>query len=159
MKDRIALITSLRARLISSLRAVPPIAASGCFFCRQADPSANRIAESNRTCFVRFDNFPATPGHVEVVPKRHVVSFFELTEDEVVDVYRLLKTMRRRLAEEHRPDGFTIGVNEGRAAGRSIDHLHIHLIPRHFGDVQDPRGGIRQVVPNCDPSIWSAASR
>jgi diadenosine tetraphosphate (Ap4A) HIT family hydrolase len=133
-------------------------APADCLFCRQTDLSVNRIAESNQTCFVRFDNFPATPGHVEIVPKRHVVSMFELTEEEVVDAYRLLQVMRRRLEEQHRPDGFTIGVNEGRAAGRSVDHLHIHLIPRRFGDVGDPRGGIRQVVPNCDPSSWLALS-
>lgn len=158
VNHRIALMASLGARFSSTSWSVPSMAPGECLFCRQTDPSANQIAESNRSCFARFDNFPATTGHVEVVPKRHVVSFFELTENEVVDAYRLLKMMQRRLAAEYRPDGFTIGVNEGRAAGRSIDHLHIHLIPRHFGDVQDPRGGIRKVVPNCDPSMWMAGS-
>lgn len=108
----------------------------------------------NRTCYVRYDNFPAAEGHVEIVPKRHVESFFELTREEVMDVYDLLVQARDTVAEKFAPDGYTIGVNEGRAAGRTVDHLHIHLVPRTFGDVEDPRGGIRQVVPNCNPDSW-----
>lgn len=149
------------SRVRSLTRPAPapaPQADLTCLFCQQTDPEANRIPVSNRTCFVRFDNFPAARGHIEVVPKRHVVSFFELTEDEVVDAYSLLRMMHRTLVEQFGPDGFTIGVNEGHAAGRTVDHLHIHLIPRRFGDVDDPRGGIRQVLPTVDPSTWAALS-
>jgi diadenosine tetraphosphate (Ap4A) HIT family hydrolase len=108
----------------------------------------------NKNFFVRYDNYPANPGHVEIVPKRHVESFFDLSPDEVTQAYALILLAKERIGRQHQPDGYTIGINEGRAAGRSVDHLHIHLIPRHHGDVEDPRGGVRQVVPNCDPDTW-----
>lgn len=125
-----------------------------CLFCQQDDPTTNRIIAENNTCFVRWDNFPATAWHVEVVPKRHVESYFDLTDDEVADAQELLRHMANLIGNDIHPDGYTIGVNEGRAAGRSIDHVHIHLAPRHFGDVPDPRGGIRRVLPNGDPDKW-----
>jgi diadenosine tetraphosphate (Ap4A) HIT family hydrolase len=126
-----------------------------CLFC-QDDGELNKILRENKTFYVRLDNFPAADGHVEIVPKRHVVSFFELTRHEVLDAYELIAAARdeiARLTEE--PHGYTIGVNEGEAAGRTIGHLHIHLIPRRLGDVEDPRGGIRQVLPNNDPDAWA----
>ncbi|MEU6406246.1 HIT family protein [Streptomyces sp. NPDC046985] len=128
---------------------------SACLFCQWRQPRLNKIMQQNRTFYVRYDNFPATEGHVEVVPKRHVESLFDLTAREVRDAYALIGTASRRLMEERRIDGFTIGVNEGRAAGRTVDHLHIHVIPRRFGDVEDPRGGIRRAVPNCNPELWT----
>lgn len=129
-----------------------------CIFCIRVNGELNRIACENRTFFARYDNFPANPGHVEIVPKRHVESFFELTEQEVVEAYSLIHEAREIIAKQHRtPHAFTIGINDGRAAGRTIDHLHIHLIPRYDGDVEDPRGGIRQCAPNCDPDAWGAA--
>ncbi|MGY4982434.1 HIT family protein [Streptomyces sp. 900105755] len=131
---------------------------SACIFCKQHEPDLNKIMQQNRTFYVRYDNFPATVGHVEIVPKRHVESFFDLTAREVKDAYALILAAQKRLTKEHSPDGFTIGVNEGRAAGRTVDHLHIHLIPRRFGDVEDPRGGIRQAVPNCEPDLWAQKS-
>jgi diadenosine tetraphosphate (Ap4A) HIT family hydrolase len=121
------------------------------------DPSVNTILVQSRRFYARYDNFPATKGHIEIVPKRHVVSFFELTPSEAREAYRLMAQAQRRLQEMYSPDGFTIGVNDGKAAGRSIDHLHIHVIPRYLGDVEDPRGGIRQIVPNYDPAAWIAA--
>ncbi|MDG4771544.1 HIT domain-containing protein [Solwaraspora sp. WMMD792] len=129
-----------------------------CLFCRRDDEQVNRISHENSTCFARLDNFPAVEGHTEIVPKRHVESFFDLTPQEVRDAYELILVVRDDLTGRLRPDGYTIGVNEGRAAGRSIDHLHIHVIPRRFGDVEDPAGGIRQILPNCDPQTWAAAT-
>lgn len=111
----------------------------------------------NVSFFARYDNFPATDGHLEIVPKRHVESFFELSDQEIVEAYELIREAQKELQQKYEPDGYTIGVNEGEAAGRSIDHLHIHLIPRYHGDVTDPRGGIRQAVPNCDPDSWSGS--
>lgn len=131
-----------------------PREASNCLFCRFEDRSVNKIFIQSANFYARYDNYPAVPGHVEVVPKRHVESFFELTKAEAAEAYELLKEARSQLAERYAPAGYTIGINEGRAAGRSVDHLHIHLIPRHDGDVADPRGGIRQILPNCDPSEW-----
>ncbi|MEV6547957.1 HIT domain-containing protein [Streptomyces sp. NPDC051597] len=129
-----------------------------CLFCRRDDPDANWIIAENGTCFARWDNYPATPGHAEIVPKRHVESFFDLTPYEITDAHRLLSTVRKMIDTQHRPDGYTIGINEGQAAGRTIHHLHIHLIPRRHGDVPDPRGGIRRVIPGDDPDRWTAAS-
>jgi diadenosine tetraphosphate (Ap4A) HIT family hydrolase len=126
-----------------------------CIFCLREDPDLNRIMCENRKFFARYDNFPANPGHVEIVPKRHVESFFDLSAREIAEAYALMREVREVLDSEfERPDGYTIGVNEGRAAGQSIGHLHVHLIPRYNGDVKDPRGGIRQAAPNCDPDSW-----
>jgi diadenosine tetraphosphate (Ap4A) HIT family hydrolase len=126
-----------------------------CIFCHRNDQSLNRIMCENSGFFARYDNFPAAPGHVEIVPKCHIESFFDLNDQEVIEAYSLLVEAQQRIVKEYDPpDGYTIGINEGRAAGRSVDHLHIHLIPRYAGDVADPRGGIRQAAPNCDPDDW-----
>ncbi|RCG31866.1 HIT family protein [Sphaerisporangium album] len=125
-----------------------------CLFCHKDDPSLNRVMCENSNFYSRYDNFPATPGHIEIVPKRHVISFFDLSQREIKSAYSLIRQSQQILDRAHSPDGYTIGVNEGVAAGRSVDHLHIHVIPRYMGDVPDPRGGIRQIVPNCDPDAW-----
>jgi diadenosine tetraphosphate (Ap4A) HIT family hydrolase len=146
------------ARLVRTDSTAPSedITAENCIFCRRHDATLNYVMCENASFFARHDNFPAAPGHVEIVPKRHVESFFDRTDQEIGDAYALVREARQRIAHEYKPpDGYTIGVNEGRAAGRSIDHLHIHLIPRYFGDVKDPRGGIRQAAPNCDPDSWT----
>jgi diadenosine tetraphosphate (Ap4A) HIT family hydrolase len=96
-------------------------------------------------------------GHSEIIPKRHVESFFDLTPIEVQDAFALILKVRQELCTRFQPPGYTIGVNEGKAAGRTVDHLHIHVIPRYFGDVPDPRGGIRQVLPNFFPDQWDSA--
>lgn len=126
-----------------------------CIFCRRDDESLNKIMCENDEFFARYDNFPSAPGHVEIVPKFHIESFFDLSDRELVEAYSLIVEAQQRIVKEYAPpDGYTIGINEGRAAGRSVDHLHIHLIPRYAGDVTDPRGGIRRAAPNCDPDNW-----
>lgn len=125
---------------------------TGCLFCQDG----HRVIAESENFYVRFDNFPASPGHVQVVPRRHVISLFDLSPTEVAEAMELLRQAHAMIDEEFHPDGYTVGVNEGRAAGRSVDHLHIHLIPRRWGDVPDPRGGIRRVAPNCDPDAWGA---
>lgn len=134
----------------------PPIV---CIFCLRDDESLNTVIDANETFYARLDNFPAAPGHAEIVPKRHVESFFNLSESEIIDAYALMRKVEKELSARHGPGGYTIGVNEGKVAGRSIDHLHIHLIPRYEGDVADPRGGIRQVVPNFAPDTWVTATQ
>ncbi|MBM7770398.1 diadenosine tetraphosphate (Ap4A) HIT family hydrolase [Actinokineospora baliensis] len=138
----------------SELPAVHSI--DSCIFCRVRDGSMNRLVDETSNFYARLDNFPAARGHVEIVPKRHIVSFFELSPQEASEAYDLMRRIQAKWDAELNPDGYTIGVNEGRAAGRTIDHLHIHMIPRYNGDVTDPRGGIRQIFPNCDPSEWAA---
>lgn len=94
-----------------------------------------------------FDGFPITPGHCLIVPRRHISSFFETTKEEQAALFELLGEMRQRLLTERSPDGFNIGVNDGAAAGQTVMHLHIHLIPRYAGDTEDPRGGVRWIMP------------
>lgn len=129
-----------------------------CIFCRVDDESVNTVIDQTDNFYVRHDNFPATDGHVEIVPKRHVDSFFDLTPGEVSEAYDLMRRVHKQLEAEFGPKGYTIAVNDGRAAGRTIDHLHIHIVPRYEGDVEDPRGGIRRALPNFDPDSWHAAS-
>lgn len=128
---------------------------SECLFCDHTGPRHQIIARGF-TCYARLDNYPAAPGHAEVVPYRHVESFFDLTSQEITEIHTLLRHVADRATRDGHPaDGYTIGVNEGRAAGRTVDHCHIHLIPRHHGDVPDPRGGVRHVLPGTDPDAWA----
>jgi diadenosine tetraphosphate (Ap4A) HIT family hydrolase len=94
-----------------------------------------------------FDGFPVNPGHVLVIPKRHVANYFELTTEEVLAIRDLLQRMKTEVDAKFHPDGYNIGVNVGADAGQSIFHVHVHLIPRYKGDVKNPRGGVRGVIP------------
>ena len=98
--------------------------------------------------YVRNDNNSLSKGHVLVVPRRHVASFFDMTADEKVAILSLLDLAKAKIEKEFKPDGYNIGVNIGRAGGQSRMHVHVHLIPRYNGDVPDPRGGIRCVLAN-----------
>ena len=93
------------------------------------------------------DSYAVSPGHTLVVPRRHVASFFDLTPAEINACMELITEERRLLDEEFKPDGYNIGVNIGPAAGQSIFHVHIHIIPRYQGDVDNPQGGVRHVIP------------
>lgn len=100
----------------------------------------------NAQAFVRFDSHSLAPGHVIVVPRRHVADFFEMTAEEQAAVLELLNRARDLVLEKYSPDGFNIGVNVGKAAGQNRMHVHVHLIPRYEGDVADPAGGVRCVL-------------
>ena len=100
----------------------------------------------NELAYARYDNNSLSRGHVLVVPKRHVASFFDMTTEEQTAVLGLLNQAQRLIQQKHRPDGYNIGVNIGKAGGQSRMHVHVHLIPRYIGDVADPRGGIRCVL-------------
>ena len=116
-----------------------------CPFCR-AESERNIIA-SSALSLAFFDGFPVSPGHTLIIPKRHVASFFDLTQDERKDMFDMVDEVKRVLDEKFHPDGYNIGVNIGEAAGQSIFHVHLHLIPRYSGDVPNPRGGVRGVIP------------
>ncbi|MCU0975538.1 MAG: HIT family protein [Steroidobacteraceae bacterium] len=118
---------------------------SPCPFC--ALP-AGRIIHARESAVVIRDGFPVSPGHSLVIPKRHVSSFFEVTDDERNDLLSLLAEARDDLERQFRPAGYNIGINDGAAAGQTVPHLHIHLIPRYAGDRDDPRGGVRWVLPD-----------
>jgi diadenosine tetraphosphate (Ap4A) HIT family hydrolase len=96
--------------------------------------------------YVRYDNNSLAPGHVLVIPRRHVANFFDMTAQEKTAVFSLLDQAHAIIAKKHRPDGYNTGVNVGLAGGQSRMHVHVHLIPRYTGDVADPRGGIRRVL-------------
>lgn len=94
-----------------------------------------------------WDSYPLNPGHVLVVPRRHVASWFEATAEEREEMLRLADEARRIVTERHAPDAFNLGLNDGPAAGQTVPHVHLHLIPRYAGDVGDPRGGVRWIIP------------
>lgn len=118
-----------------------------CIFCKLFRESSRKIIAQNNTFFAIYDEFPVSDGHVLLIPKRHVESFFDITKKELDDLFELIKKVREIVDRKFNPDGYNIGINEGRAAGRTIDHLHIHVIPRYKGDVENPVGGVRNVIP------------
>jgi diadenosine tetraphosphate (Ap4A) HIT family hydrolase len=122
-----------------------------CPFCTL--PESRIVAENAHGLVIR-DAYPVSPGHTLVIPKRHMGSFFELTPAERSDLLALLDQAREELQVSLHPDGFNIGINDGAAAGQTVPHLHIHLIPRFRGDHEDPRGGIRWVIP-AKARYWS----
>lgn len=129
----------------------------GCVFCRIDDEDERRLITSTTNFYARYDKFPVSRGHAEVVPFRHIESFFDLLTEEAAEAYTLMREVRNIVGKRFHPDGFNIGINDGRAAGRTIHHLHIHLIPRYFGDVEDPRGGVRNILPSTyTPDLWSS---
>lgn len=115
-----------------------------CPFCA---PAPERILVENDVALAMRDAFPVSTGHVLILPRRHARSFFEVTRDERAGLLALLDRARELLDAEHRPDGYNIGINDGPAAGQTVPHLHIHLIPRYRGDRPDPRGGVRWIFP------------
>ncbi|MEA3640338.1 MAG: HIT family protein [Lamprobacter sp.] len=152
-----------------------------CYFCRVAAGEADPFVYENRSFIGIFDANPANPGHALVIPRRHVLSIFDLNEREQADYFDAIRGVKaaiettdlRALYQEmlarddlkdrpkepiqtvlrlaflgSKPDAYTVGNNDGRAAGRSIDHLHLILLPRYHGDVENPRGGIRNVIPS-----------
>ncbi len=115
-----------------------------CFFCSL---SPDRIVHASELAFAIRDGYAVTPGHTLVIPKRHFDSWFEATPEERTAIWDLVAVVKADLDEHYSPDGFNIGINVGSAAGRTVMHLHVHIIPRHAGDVDDPSGGVRFVIP------------
>lgn len=107
----------------------------------------NRIIASNETGVTIRDAYPVSEGHTLIIPRRHVSSWFELTDPDKFELLKLQTQAQKLLETEFRPDGYNIGINDGLAAGQTVPHLHIHLIPRYKGDTADPRGGVRWVIP------------
>lgn len=115
-----------------------------CPFC--ALPAERILLLADEALVIR-DAFPVSPGHTLVIPRRHIGSFFELTDAERACMVELLAKAKAELDLSFQPDGFNIGINDGAAAGQTVPHLHLHLIPRYRGDAPDPRGGVRWVLP------------
>ena len=115
-----------------------------CPFCKLPP---ERIIDSNDFAFVIRDGFPISPGHTLIIPKRHIGSFFEITQEEREALLKLLDKVKETIDIEFHPDGFNIGINDGPSAGQTVPHLHMHLIPRYTNDQADPRGGVRWIIP------------
>ncbi|EGF30771.1 HIT family hydrolase [Oxalobacteraceae bacterium IMCC9480] len=109
---------------------------------------AERLVYTSDVGVVIADGFPISPGHTLVIPHRHVGSFFALSVQERTGLLVLIDQAKARLDATHHPDGYNIGINDGAAAGQTVPHLHIHLIPRYHGDQDDPRGGVRWIMPD-----------
>ncbi len=105
------------------------------------------MIDSSPLGLVVRDAFPISLGHTLIIPKRHVGSFFELAADERAELLALLDKAKTVVDKEFSPQGYNIGINDGAAAGQTVPHLHIHLIPRYQGDRPDPRGGVRWIIP------------
>ncbi len=116
-----------------------------CPFCTEA---RDREWIANDVAWATPDHYPAAAGHTLVLPHRHVGSIFELELNEQAALWELVADVRELLRRQHRPDGFTVGINDGLAAGQTIPHGHVHVIPRHLGDVPDPTGGLRGILPH-----------
>lgn len=100
----------------------------------------------NSAVFAIFDAHPASPGHALIIPRRAVASWFDATQDEVTGALGLLRTVKKLIDDRFSPDGYNVGFNDGVAAGQTVFHAHLHLIPRYSGDVEKPAGGIRHAV-------------
>jgi len=99
------------------------------------------------TAMAILDSFPISPGHTLVIPRRHVADYFDLTVEEQNELWQLVNRCKVILQDRFHPDGFNIGINVGEMAGQSIFHVHIHLIPRYKGDMKNPKGGVRHIIP------------
>ena len=127
-------------------------AAPDCVFCT-LEPA--RIAWSGTLVLAVWDAFPVSPGHALVVPRRHVPDWDALTRDEKAAILAGVDEARALIGARHAPDGFNIGCNDGAAAGQTVPHFHMHVIPRYAGDAPDPRGGVRWVLP-AHARYWQA---
>ncbi|MBO5829040.1 MAG: HIT domain-containing protein [Paludibacteraceae bacterium] len=117
-----------------------------CPFCNLN--SKVEIMSESATAIAFLDGYPVSKGHTLIIPKRHVADYFDLTMHEQRALWLLVNRCKKILTEKFNPDGFNVGININEAAGQSIFHVHIHLIPRYKGDVKEPKGGVRGVIPN-----------
>jgi len=116
-----------------------------CIFC---DRESLEIIAENDLALAFFDACPVSEGHALIIPKRHVETYFDATPEEHGAISLLAGVVKNMLEKELSPDGYNIGANIGPAAGQTVFHFHVHIIPRYRGDVEDPRGGVRKVIPN-----------
>jgi len=117
-----------------------------CLFCTTKE---EEIIEENEFAYATFDSYPVSSKHCLIVPKRHIKDYFELNENEVTGCDQLIKIIKNQIEKDDKTvKGFNIGINSGKVAGQSIMHCHIHLIPRREGDVENPQGGVRGVIPS-----------
>ncbi len=114
-----------------------------CLFCQQTLTPLLRFTH----CYAAFDQYPVSPGHTLIIPYTHIPDWFSAPPAIQHDILHALASLKAQLDASHHPDGYNIGLNCGAAAGQTIFHLHVHLIPRYHNDTTDPRGGVRGVIP------------
>jgi diadenosine tetraphosphate (Ap4A) HIT family hydrolase len=117
-----------------------------CPFCHRVE--GGEVTEQNDLAAAFPDGYPVSEGHTLIVPKRHEGDFFRLTPDEQESILELARLVQKRLSKDDTVEGFNIGINVGEAAGQTVGHAHMHVIPRRAGDVENPRGGVRHVIPS-----------
>jgi len=127
----------------------------GCPFC---EPEPARVVLERMRIRVLWDRYPLSPGHALIVPRRHVARWQDATPKEQRALMRGIAHAQAEIEREHAPQGYNIGINDGAAAGQTVLHLHVHVIPRYAGDVDDPRGGVRWVIAHR-ADYWSARER
>jgi len=117
-----------------------------CLFC---DIKKSGLAGENNLAYASYDSYPVVDNHCLIIPKRHVEDYFDLTDEEIIACNKLIKKIKKDIeSKDSSVKGFNIGTNSGKVAGQSIMHCHIHLIPRRKGDVKNPQGGVRSVIPS-----------
>ena len=122
-----------------------------CPFCKFPDSECVQASTVGRAF---RDQYPLSRGHTLVIPLKHVASLFDLNNAEQADLWKLVASVREQLQREFNPDGFNVGLNDGTAAGQTVMHAHIHVVPRYIGDVADPRGGVRWIISE-KADYWS----
>ena len=120
---------------------------NGIYNCPFCNLEREKILESELS-FAIYDAFPVNEGHALIIPKRHTANYFDLSLEEQKDCIELLNRVKGIVQEKYNPAGYNVGININEAAGQTVPHVHIHLIPRYEGDVEEPRGGVRGVVPD-----------
>ena len=115
--------------------------------CPFGNPPVESIFYEDELIRCTWDAFPVSEGHALVITRRHVATWFDATVEEQAAIVRGIEIARREIEKSMRPDGYNVGFNAGEAAGQTVFHLHVHVIPRLRGDVEDPRGGVRWVIP------------
>lgn len=115
-----------------------------CIFCRV---NANKLILEGEMGYACWDSYPVNQGHALIIPYRHFANYFDINSQEQHELWDLVKSTKKVIDEKFSPDGYNVGINVGDRAGQSIPHLHIHLIPRYQGDMENPKGGVRGVIP------------
>ena len=117
-----------------------------CLFC---NIESNRVIDENELSFAIYDGYPVTELHALIIPKRHAETYFDLTAEEREACHQLMVEIKDKIqSEDSMVDGFNVGMNSGASAGQTVFHCHVHLIPRRTGDMENPRGGVRGVIPD-----------
>lgn len=115
-----------------------------CIFCEFQ--KSDKVVFENELAYAIMDGFPVNVGHMLIIPKRHVETYFDVSKEEATAMYELALQAKEYLTEKYHPDGFNIGLNCGEYAGQTVMHCHMHIIPRYKGDVEKPRGGVRNII-------------